>query len=185
MLERRRIFKGRRSRPRLRGAALLLSAVVAVPLLIALGLPTNLFGSAPADRQWDAEAADIRIVDGETLALGDRVVRLAGMAAPMRGEACRRADGATFDCGGAAAAALMRLISGRPVTCRITGRDAFGRGIGQCEANGTDLGRALVGGGFAVATGSAMRHAEATARQGGSGLWANRSGTPQDWRGRE
>jgi len=169
----------------MRGAALLISAVVAVPLLLALALPTNLFGSAPADRQWHADAADIRIVDGETLALGEQVVRLAGMAAPMRGEVCQRPNGDAFDCGGASAAALMRLIGSRPVTCRITGRDAFGRGIGQCEAGGTDLGRTLVGGGYAVATGSAMRSAEAAARQGGVGLWANRSGSPQDWRGRE
>ena len=113
------------------------------------------------------------------------MVRLSGMAAPMRGEVCRRPDGEGFDCGAAAAAALMRLVVGRPVTCRIVGRDAFGRGIGQCDAGGTDLARTLVGGGFAIATGSAMRSAEATARQGGSGLWANRSGSPQDWRSRE
>ncbi len=169
----------------MRGAALLLSAVVAVPLLLALALPTNLFGSAPTDRQWRAEAGDVRIVDGETLALGEQVVRLSGMSAPMRGEVCRRADGESFDCGGASAAALMRLVVGRPVTCRIVGRDAFGRGIGHCEAGGTDLGRTLVGSGFAVATGSAMRNAETAARQGGSGLWANRSGSPQDWRSRE
>ncbi|MBR0651646.1 thermonuclease family protein [Roseomonas terrae] len=169
----------------MRGAALLISAAVAVPLLVALGLPANLFGSGPADWHWQAEASDIRVVDGETLALGDRVVRLAGIAAPMRGEACRRADGERFDCGGASAAALMRLVDGRPVSCRITGRDAFGRGVGQCESNGTDLSRMLVGNGFAVATGSAMRSAEATARQGDRGLWASRTGAPMDWHGRE
>ena len=169
----------------MRGAALLISAVVATPLLVALALPTDLFGSAPADRQWQAVAADIRVVDGETLALGERVVRLSGIAAPMRGETCRGADGAGFDCGGAATAVLMRLVDGRPVTCRIVGRDAFGRGLGQCEANGLDLGRTLVTGGYAVATGGAMRNAEMTARQGDRGLWANRGGLPQDWRGRE
>jgi endonuclease YncB( thermonuclease family) len=185
VLERRRIFKGRRTRPRIRGAALLISAAVATPLLVALGLPTNLFGSAPADREWRAEATDIRVIDGETLALGERVVRLSGIAAPMRGDRCQQADGQSFDCGGASAAVLMRLVGGRTVTCRITGRDAFGRGVGQCEANGLDLGRTLVGGGFAVATGGAMRHAELTARQGDRGLWANRGGMPQDWRSRQ
>lgn len=169
----------------MRGAALLISAAVATPLLIALGLPTNLFGSGPAQWQWHADAGDVRIVDGETLALGERVVRLSGMAAPMRGEACRPANGETFDCGSASAAALMRLVNGRPVTCRIVGRDAFGRGVGQCEANGVDLARTLVGGGFAIATGSTMRTAEATARSADRGLWANRAGLPQDWRGRE
>lgn len=169
----------------MRGAALVISAAVATPLLLALALPTNLFGSGPTNWQWQAQASDIRIVDGETLALGERVVRLAGMAAPMRGEICRRANGESFDCGGASAAALMRLIDGRPVTCRIIGRDAFGRGVGQCEANGADLGRMLVGGGFAIATGSSMRTAEATARHADRGLWANRGGMPQDWQGRD
>ena len=169
----------------MRGAALLLSTAVAAPLLIALGLPSNLFGSAPADRQWLADAPDIRIVDGETLALGDRVVRLSGMAAPMRGERCLRADGATFDCGGAAAAALTRLVSGRAIACKIVGRDGFGRGIGQCEANGTDLARSLVGDGFAVATGTTLRTTELAAREAARGLWAHRPGAPQDWRGRE
>lgn len=169
----------------MRGAALLISAAVATPLLVALGLPTNLFGSAPADSEWHAAAPDIRVIDGETLALRERVVRLAGIAAPMRGEGCQRADGQGFDCGGASAAVLMRLVDGRPVTCRITGRDAFGRGVGQCQANGLDLGRTLVTDGFAIATGGTMRHAEATARQGDRGLWANRGGVPQDWRGRE
>lgn len=169
----------------MRGAALLISAAVATPLLIALGLPTNLFGSAPADREWRSDAADIRVVDGETLALGERVVRLAGIAAPMRGGSCQRADGQGFDCGGASAAALMRLVNGHVVTCRITGRDGFGRGLGQCEARGLDLGRTLVMGGFAIATMGAMRNAELSARQGERGLWASRAGLPQDWRGRE
>lgn len=167
------------------GTALLLSAAVAVPLLLAFALPTNLFGSAPAEREWRADAADIRVVDGETLALGEQVVRLSGMAAPMRGETCRRTTGESFDCGGASAAALTRLVSGHPVTCRITGRDAFGRGIGHCEAAGRDLAQGLVAGGFAAATGSAMRALETSARRGGAGLWANRSGIPQDWQNQE
>ena len=185
VLERRRIFKGRRTRPRIRGAALLLSAAVATPLILAVALPSNLFGSAPSDRQWQAETRDIRIVDGETLGLGDRVVRLAGIAAPTRGEACRGRTGETYDCGGAAAAALTRLVTGRPVICRIVGRDGFGRGLGECEASGTDLGRTLVGSGYAVATAAPLRSAEDTARAGAQGLWAHPAGAPASWRNRD
>ncbi len=169
----------------MRGAAFLLSAAIGAPALVALVLPSNLFGSAPGTREWRADAPDIRIVDGETLGLGDRVVRLYGMAAPTRGETCQGARGESFDCGGASTAALMRLVATRPVTCRIVGQDGFGRGIGQCEAAGTDLARSLVGDGFAVATGSALRSAELGARQASRGLWGNRAGAPQDWRSRE
>jgi endonuclease YncB( thermonuclease family) len=184
VLERRRIFKGRRTRPRFRGAALVVGAAIAAPLVFGIALPSNLFGSAPTDRQWRAEANAIRVVDGETIGLGERIVRLDGVAAPPRGEACRSASGEVFDCGGAAAAALTRLVAGRPVTCRIVGQDGFGRGLGQCDAAGADLNRALVGGGFAVATAAALRPSEAGARQGAQGLWAHGAGAPQGWRSR-
>jgi endonuclease YncB( thermonuclease family) len=169
----------------MRGAALLVSSAVALPLVIALGLPSNLFGSAPADRQWAADAPDIRIVDGETLALGERVVRLTGLSAPTRGDRCQRLDGQAFDCGGQATAALTRMVAGRAVSCRIVGRDGFGRGIGECEANGLDLGERLVEDGYAIATGSALRTAEVAARRAGRGLWAYGAGAPQEWRGRD
>jgi endonuclease YncB( thermonuclease family) len=182
--DRRRIFKGRRSRPRFGGAALALTLVIAVPVVLGVALPSNLFGSAPSDRNWRAEAIAIRIVDGETIGLGERMVRLDGVAAPSRGDACRAASGEVFDCGGAAAAALTRLVAGRPVACRIVGQDGFGRGLGQCDAAGADLNRALVAAGFAVATNSALRSTEVGARQSAQGLWANAAGAPVAWRTR-
>nr|WP_246523560.1 thermonuclease family protein [Neoroseomonas eburnea] len=109
---------------------------------------------------------------------------MAGIAAPARGDACRNRAGETFDCGGAATAALTRLVTGRPVSCRIVGQDGFGRGLGQCESGGTDLGRTLVGNGFAVATAATLRPAETAARDAGQGLWAHPAGAPADWRTR-
>jgi endonuclease YncB( thermonuclease family) len=153
-------------------------------MVLAVALPSNLFGSAPNDRNWRAEAHAIRIVDGETIGLGERIVRLEGLAAPGRGEACRLASGEAFDCGGAAAAALTRLVAGRPVACRIVGQDGFGRGLGQCDAAGADLNRIMVGTGFAIATGGALRGSEAAARQTAQGLWANAAGAPATWRSR-
>lgn len=167
------------------GAALLLSAAVATPLILAMAVPSNLFGSAPTDRRWQAEPHEIRIVDGETLGLGERIVRLAGIAAPGRGEACSGRSGEAFDCGGAATAALTRLVTGRPVSCRIVGQDGFGRGLGECVAGETDLGRTLVGSGFAVATAAGLRPAEAAARDARSGLWAHPAGAPATWRNRD
>lgn len=169
----------------MRGAAVLLSAAVAAPVLLAVALPSNLFGSAPADREWRADRGAIRIVDGETLGLGDRIVRLSGVAAPTRGEACRTRAGDAFDCGAAAAAALTRLVDGRDVTCRIVGRDGFGRGLGQCSVAGADINRALVRGGFAVASSGALRGDEAVARDAAQGLWSHGSGAPAAWRVRD
>jgi endonuclease YncB( thermonuclease family) len=169
----------------MRGAALLLTAAIMTPVLLAVVLPSNLFGSAPTERSWRADANAIRIVDGETIGLGERVVRLSGISAPARGEACRAATGEVFDCGGAATAALTRLVAGRAVACRIVGHDGFGRGLGQCDAAGADLNRALVGDGYAVATGSALRTNEMEARRSARGLWAHAAGAPPAWRSRD
>lgn len=152
---------------------------------VGLGLPGNLFGSAPALQSWSATAAEVTVVDGETLRLGDRTLRLKGLDAPERGETCHGAAGAGFDCAAASAAALARLVNGRSLACQIEGRDGFGRGLGRCAAGGIDVNLELVSTGFAIAApGSrgALVSAEAEARQAGRGLWS--SGAPEAWRSR-
>jgi len=160
-------------------------AAVATPFVVAVVLPSNLFGSAPSDRQWHAPGAAVRIVDGETIGLGDRIVRLVGVAAPARGDACRSGSGQGFDCGAAATAALTRLVAGRDVTCRIVGQDGFGRGLGDCDAAGAALNKTLVGQGFARATSDALRSDEASARSAARGLWAHGAGAPPGWQARD
>jgi endonuclease YncB( thermonuclease family) len=152
-------------------------------LFFVVGLPGNLLGSAPRDQAWMASPAEVTVVDGETLRLGDRTLRLKGIAAPQRGETCRGGDGRGFDCGNAAAEALSRLLAGRAVACRVQDRDAFGRGLGRCDAEGVDLNGALVAAGFAVASSAgrgSLASAEQEARAAGRGLWA--SGQPEGWR---
>jgi len=154
-------------------------------LLIAVGLPADLLGSAPREQAWSASPGEVRVVDGETLRLGDRILRLAGLMAPQRGESCRDRSGAALDCGAASAAALARLVAGQPVSCRVQGRDRYGRGLGQCEAGGMDVNAALVAAGFALAEASVLRPTEVAARQSGRGLWAGGGALPEAWRGRD
>ena len=116
------------------------------------------------------------MVDGETLRLGHRVLRLQALQVPARGEAsCRDVAGRTTDCGTAAAEVLARLVAGRDLSCRISGEDRHGRAHGRCEAGGVALEPALVAAGWALADGGAangLGAAEAAARQGGRGLWS-------------
>ena len=175
MLPRRRIFRPAPSARRLGGAFAVFAFAALTSLTLAIGLPSNLFGSAPNEQEWRAPIADIRIVDGETLRLGERVLRLANLDAPGRGQACRDVAGARFDCGDAAAAALAGLIGGRDVVCRLSGRDSFGRGLGTCSAGGVELNAGLVAGGFASADGGSLRLMEQEARRASRGLWADPS----------
>lgn len=164
---------------------LLALAAVLVALLSGLAMPPGLMGSAPSQQDWSALAAEVRVVDGETLRLGDRTVRLAGLDAPERGQPCADQAGRGFDCGAAAAEALSRLVNNRSVLCLVSGRDRFGRGLARCSAGGVDLNAGLVGSGWALAAeDAALAAREAEARQAARGLWAAGFTRPEDWRRR-
>jgi endonuclease YncB( thermonuclease family) len=163
-----------------------LAAIGIAALLSGLGLPPGLLGSAPRDHEWSALSAEVRVVDGDTLRLGDRTVRLAAIDAPERGQTCTDGARRAFDCGAAAAEALTRLVNGRSVICTVEGRDRFGRGLGTCRAGGAELNAGLVTSGWALAYDEdpQMAALEAEARRAGRGLWAGSFTRPEEWRRR-
>lgn len=173
MRQRRRIFRPTSS-PWGRVGRVVLPACVGaagIAALVSTGLSTGLLRSQPPPQTpVAANAADVAVVDGETLRVGSQVVRLAGVDAPGRGERCRGG----VDCGGAATAALAGLVRGRRVECVLDGRDLDDRPLATCRSNGVDLSHAIVLSGWARAQSgdAALGTAESTARRAGAGLWA-------------
>ena len=125
----------------------------------------------PAGMRLSAPAASLAVLDGNTLRLGDQVVRLAGIIAPARGSVCRGGGQHYVDCGVAAANALASLVRGSAVDCTIHGHDDAGRPVGNCQAGETRLSEALVRDGWARAEVEALREPEMTARAAGLGIW--------------
>jgi endonuclease YncB( thermonuclease family) len=175
----RRIF---RSSLPLSGVALivLVGSLAAVGIVLtALSRQTN--GNATVQQgggsdRLDAQTSQVAVVDGGTLRLGDRVVRLLGVDPPMRGTTCKARDGSDVDCGAAATNALAALVWEMPVACVTRGHDGLGRPYGVCEAGGTDLNRAQVAAGWARADDAlpVLKREEADARAASRGLWAGR-----------
>ena len=122
----------------------------------------------------DAQPAQVAVVDGGTLKLNDRVVRLLGVDPPVHGISCQASNGAGFDCGAAATNALAALVRGTPVACRLSGQDELGRPYAVCEASGTDLNRAVIAAGWARADHAepTLKRDEEIARTERRGLWA-------------
>lgn len=65
------------------------------------------------------------IIDGDTIIIRERTVRLYGIDAPEAGQRCRRLNGKTWKCGQAAIQALAGLIDGRKVRCEGREWDDF------------------------------------------------------------
>lgn len=181
-MRQRRIFKPSRTPRRIGRAALVGSIAVVGALMVGLGLPSDLMGSAPRDQEWRTAPSEIHVLDGETLRLGERTLRLAGLDAPERGQRCTDVAGQLYDCGRAAATALARLVGERGIDCRLQGRDRFGRALGACRAGEVQLNAALVEAGWALAHAPSLQPLEAAARQAQRGLWTGGFEPPAHWR---
>jgi len=121
-----------------------------------------------------------RAVDGDSLDLGGRRVRLIGIDAPEYGQTCKKAGGTTL-CGRRAHAAVKFLVSGKSVKCESYGFDRYDRTLAKCWAGETDLGAAMVRTGWAISYGG-YRSEERAARRAKAGIWAGEFIEPEDWR---
>lgn len=151
-----------------------LTGALGTAALVMVGLSSDLFGrGTPEPDRVRAEAGHVAVVGGDTLRLDGRIIRLAGVEAPNWGDVCRGGK----DCGGAATSALAGMVRDRRVECLLSGHDTMGRPYGACDANGTDLSRAIVASGWARAMPDAqdLSNLELRARRQGAGLWAERT----------
>ncbi|WP_184566897.1 thermonuclease family protein [Sulfitobacter undariae] len=93
-------------------------------------------------------AQDIRVVDGDTIALGAHNIRLMGFDTP---ETYRAKCTFERNRGDAATKRLRNLVNGaNTLDVRLTGRrDKFGRGLGGLYVDGRDVGALLIEEGLA------------------------------------
>lgn len=123
-----------------------------------------------------------RLVDGDSLFIGRREVRMVGIDAPEGPQICQR-SGRDWRCGEAARQGLARLIAGRSVRCLGEKNDRHGRLLGTCHAGGLNLNREMVRAGHVVSYGR-YRSEERAAKADQRGLWG-RDVTfqmPRQWR---
>lgn len=182
--------------PRGRRALTIAAAGASGAVLLALslqplpGLAPTRAAAADEAELVEAEAAGgalagaVRVIDGDTLAMGERRIRLEGIDAPERSQFCER-DGRPWPCGDAARAALARRVEGRTVRCDVRGRDRYGRDLARCSVGGEDLGGWLVDQGLAQAyrrysTDYVAQEDAARARR--AGAWAGSFQAPEAWR---
>jgi endonuclease YncB( thermonuclease family) len=125
------------------------------------------------------------VVDGDSLEIAGRRIRLFGIDAPELHQECTTADGRAYDCGAAARRALADLIAAAAVACTPTGT-SHDRAVALCRASGRDLSEEQVRAGHALElrnfSRGRYRAAEREAQAARRGLWAGRFDEPAAWR---
>lgn len=87
----------------------------------------------------DSVSGRARVLNGDTLVVGGRVVGLSGVAAPGLKQSCLDARGRSYACGTVAAKALAAHLRDATITCRIRETDAYGRALSVCHRDKEDL----------------------------------------------
>jgi len=143
-------------------------------------LVTVLLGASPA------AALDLRVVNGDTLVLKGKTIRLWGIEAPELGQQCLR-DGDPWYPGPEAAEALKRIVA--PLSrldCETMDKDRLGRHVAICRGGGIDIGDAMVRKGWAFDyrrySGGTYADTERKARQRKRGVWTATCVKPWQWR---
>jgi endonuclease YncB( thermonuclease family) len=90
-----------------------------------------------------------RIVDGDTVQIGETKIRFAGIDAPETDQVCLDAKGAKWACGVAARDHLVAYSAGREWDCDLVGTDKYGRSLGRCFVEGDDVSAWMVRSGWA------------------------------------
>lgn len=130
-------------------------------------------------------SAELRILDGDTLAIDGQRIRLFGIDAPEDGQRCTGANGRPYDCADAATRELRRLAAAGRIRCDARGQDRYHRQIAICYMNGTDVGQQMVRRGWALAYRRySTRYVadELHAEKNKLGMWAGSFTAPWDWR---
>lgn len=127
----------------------------------------------------------MRVVDGDTLAIGEQHYRLHGIDAAEAGQTCKRADGGNWRCGTAATDRLNELVLRGNLACQGTELDDYGRMIAICTAGDIELNRTMVAEGLAwafVQFSEDYAAIETQSRALGLGIWQAPTQTPWDYR---
>lgn len=127
----------------------------------------------------------VAIQDGDTLTLSGQKFRLFGVDAPELKQTCYDAAGKEWPCGIKAREYLQWLAQGKTVICQPVDGDKYGREVGICFADGSDMNQAMARAGMAVAYYTySPRYAvsEWLARLDRIGIWQGDFTPPEQWR---
>ena len=92
----------------------------------------------------------VKIIDGDTISINSKKIRLHGIDAPERKQNCIFKN-KSWSCGKRSTTELEKLIDDQVVKCEITNIDVYNRYIAICSVKKINLNQTMVKKGWAIA----------------------------------
>ena len=125
-----------------------------------------------------------KIIDGDTIRIGNTRIRLFGIDAPEAKQTCT-VGGKQWPCGREATKALTKFIGDSAVNCNQRDLDHYGRIVAVCRIGSIDLNWWMVSNGWAVAYrrySSDYVRREGEAKIARKGIYRGEFVVPWEWR---
>lgn len=132
----------------------------------------GLFSTCTAQEIASSPNLPVKVIDGDSLEIGNNRIRLAGIDAPEYVQYCKNANKQKYNCGIEAKNYLENLINNSPITCKVHKKDQYDRDLCTCYKEKTDINAEMVRSGYAlVYLESPYQKEEKEAKQNKRGLW--------------
>lgn len=146
-----------------------------------------LFGLMAFGSAWLANQSEVSlqgqysVIDGDSLKVSGREIRLLGIDAPEYRQNCVSQKGQSYPCGKNSRTHLARLAKSGRLDCRGWEEDKYQRLLAICSAGGVELNAAMVRDGWAISYGNYERE-EKIAQDKKIGVWQGGFENPKTWR---
>ena len=133
-------------------------------------------------------SSNVKVVDGDSLEINTRRIRLLGIDAPELFQECFDKKGQTYMCGQEAKDYLQKLIEteqnkGEKLKCRAEAVDRYKRDLSICKIGKINLNLEMIKNGLAVAYKEDMfQAAQNKAKKAQKGIWQGKFMRPELYR---
>lgn len=129
-------------------------------------------------------AAKVWVIDGDSLELNGRQIRLVGIDAPEYHQVCYDENKIEYACGKESRKFLISLVGqAKNVTCEKKDTDIYHRELAVCFADGKNLNATMIRNGQAISYRERTYEKEQkTAQQAKLGIWRGHFMRPEFWR---
>ena len=127
------------------------------------------------------------VIDGDSLRVGDKEVRLFGLDAPEYNQTCFDAENKEYACGQVSRNFLVELAHKKQVKCIYAEKDKYDRFLSKCFVGEVSINQELVKNGMAVIynfteSDDEMDELEAAAKKQKLGIWRGAFQLPKEYR---